>query len=355
MELADLGYDAWLRNEHEKIGRPDLSPARITRVDRDRYLVRNGQAEVLAEPTGKLLFSVASSEDLPCVGDWCLVQFHNDGELAIIHELLPRRGVIRRRSPARNTDYQMIAANIDVAFIVQSCDNDFNLRRMERYLVIAHEGGIEPVILLSKSDLASPDLLAEIIREIRLSHIDTTIIAISNVTPGGFDQLRQSLHRGKTYALLGSSGVGKTTLVNQLLGREEFITLPVRETDDRGRHATTRRQLSILDSGALVIDMPGMRELGLMDAGDGVTESFPEIHDLSAACRFHDCTHTVETGCAVLQSVAAGEISEDRYESYLKLKKESDFYGMTYLERRQKEKAFGKMVNSAMKQLRKGK
>jgi ribosome biogenesis GTPase len=355
MELTDLGYDAWFQQKRDELQRPDLSVSRITRVDRDRYLVRNEKDEIQAEPTGKLLFSIDSSQELPSVGDWALVQYYNDGSLAIIHELLPRRTFLRRKAAGKNVDYQIIASNIDYALIVQSCDQNFNLRRLERYLVMANDGHIEPIILLSKSDLISMQDLELLVSEISQAHINVTVIAFSNKTVDGLLKVQQILQKGKTYCLLGSSGVGKTTLLNHLLGREEFETNPVREKDSRGRHTTSRRQLTVLDDGALLVDTPGMRELGMIADTSVIADSFSDIQQLSESCRFNDCSHTTEVGCAILQSMKDGELEEERYRSYLKLIKESEFHQMSYAERRKKDKQFGRMVNVAMKQLKKRK
>ncbi len=352
MELADLGFGEWFQQQFDELRRPELNVARITRVDRDRYLVRNEQNEISAEPTGKLLFSIAASQDLPGVGDWALVQYYNDGTLAIIHELLPRKTYLRRKTAGKKIDYQMIAANIDVALIMQSCDNDFNLRRLERYLVMVKDGRIEPIILLSKSDLISVEELEKRFSEISQARIGARVIALSNKTAIGLQTVQQVLEKGKTYCLLGSSGVGKTTLLNRLLGREEFETNPVREKDGKGRYTTARRQLILLDNGALLIDTPGMRELGMIAVEAGIDESFADIHTLAKNCRFSDCTHTQEIGCAVLAAVNNGELAEERHQSYLKLLTESDFYQMSYLERRKKEKQFGRMIKTAMKQLK---
>lgn len=355
MGISDLGYDSWCaENYRDRIG-PGFTLARVTRVDRDRYLVRGEQAEVQAEATGKLLYSTGSSDDLPCVGDWVLVQYHNDGTLAIIHEVLPRKTYLRRKSAGNKVEYQMIAANIDVAFIMQSCDHNFNIRRMERYLVMVHEGMVTPAILLSKSDLVGASELTERISEIRQEYIQAPIIPFSNRTGNGLDEVKQSLQSGKTYCLLGSSGVGKTTLLNHLLGREAFETQPVREKDSRGRHTTARRQLSLLDTGALLLDTPGMRELGLMAVGENIDESLPDIHELSKRCRFSDCSHLVEPGCSILQAVQSGQLSTERYENYMKLIRESEFHAMSYAERRRKDKQFGRMMKTAMQQLKKRK
>jgi ribosome biogenesis GTPase / thiamine phosphate phosphatase len=355
MELADLGFDSWFEEKRAGQESPHCAVARVTRVDRDRYLVRNEQSEVQAEPTGKLLFSADSSQDLPCVGDWVFVQYHNDGTLAIIHDRFPRRTFLRRKSAGDKVEYQMIASNVDVAFIMQSCDLDFNLRRLERYLVMVNEGHVEPVILLTKSDLVSAEEVEKRISEIRDARIDSRIIAFSSKTEMGLEVVKQALQKGRTYCLLGSSGVGKTTLLNHLLGCEAFETNPVREKDSRGRHTTSRRQMTVLDSGALLVDTPGMRELGLMGVSASVDDSFSDIHELSKNCRFNDCTHSAEAGCAILLAVQTGALSEPRYQSYRKLIKESQFHEMTYLERRKKDKQFGRMIKTAMQQLKKRK
>jgi ribosome biogenesis GTPase / thiamine phosphate phosphatase len=355
MGLVDIGFDMWFQQKRDEMNRPDLDVVRVTRVDRERYLVRNEKEEVQAEPTGKLLFSAASGQDLPCVGDWALVQYYNERTLAIIHDLLPRRTFLRRKAAGPKVDYQMIAANIDTAFIVQSCDANFNIRRMERYLVMVREGHISPAILLSKCDLVDQQGLRDRFDEIVRSHIDAPVVGFSNATGDGLPAIRQMLERAHTYCLIGSSGVGKTTLVNQLLGRDEFETFPVREQDRRGRHTTARRQLTMLEGGALFIDTPGMRELGVIDAGASIDASFSEITELSGQCRFADCTHMVETGCAIRHAVDNGELSEDRYRSYVKLVKESAFHQQSYAERREKDKQFGRMINLAKKQMHKRK
>ena len=355
MELADLGFDSWFEEKGAALAPLDCTIARITRVDRDRYLVRNEHGEVQAEPTGKLLFSADSNQDLPCVGDWVVVQYHNDGALAIIHDLLPRKTFLRRKSAGDKVEYQMIASNIDVAFVMQSCDLNFNLRRMERYLVMVNEGHVEPVILLSKSDLVSVEELEKRRSEIRDARINARIIAFSNKTETGLETVRQALQKGKTYCLLGSSGVGKTTLVNHLLGCEAFETDPVREKDSRGKHTTARRQMTVLDNGALLVDTPGMKELGLIGVGASIDDSFSDIHELSKRCRFNDCTHSVEVGCSILAAVRSGSLDKARYQSYLKLIKESQFHEMTYVERRKKDKQFGRMIKTAMVQLKKRK
>jgi ribosome biogenesis GTPase len=353
MELKDLGFDQWLRDRREELDRPDCTVARITAVNRDSYLVRNENSEVLAELAGSFIFSAESSMDYPCIGDWAFVQYYNSDTFAIIHGLLPRKSFLRRKTPGKRIDYQTIAANIDVALIMQSCDSDFNLRRLERYLVMINEGKIQPILLLTKSDLVSPESVGQRISEVRQSTIHCRLIALSNITGSGLDQVRQLLEPGKTYCLLGSSGVGKTTLLNHLVGRDLFQTNTVRAKDGKGRHTTARRQLTVLHQGAMLIDTPGMRELGNIGVSTAIEETFTDIQGLSEGCRFTDCTHTTEIGCSLLMAIENGELSEERYRSYLKLLKESEYLQLSYVEKRRKDREFGRFIKSAMKQHKK--
>lgn len=352
-ELENLGFNQWFQEKREALREPDLRIARVTEVNRDSWLVRNEDSEVLAELTGSLMFSTESGMDLPAVGDWVFVRYHNENTFAVIHKLFPRKSFLRRKAPGKKIDYQLIAANIDVAFIVQACDFDFNVRRLERYLVMVNEGGIEPVILLTKSDLVSPEIREQRISEIRNSNISSQVIPLSNTTGFGQEHVRRILETGKTYCLIGSSGVGKTTLLNNLVGRDLLETKAVREQDGKGRHTTTRRQLILLEEGSMLIDTPGMRELGSIGAESGMDESFSDIAELSRSCRFNNCTHSNEAGCSVLEAIENGEVTLERYNSYLKLLNESRHYQMSYVEKRKKDKKFGQMIKSVMKNHRK--
>jgi ribosome biogenesis GTPase / thiamine phosphate phosphatase len=348
VNLEDLGYSDWNRNSLRNSAKAESKVARIIAVDRDRYMIGSEFGSIPAELTGKLSYCAETTEDMPCVGDWVLVDYYDQNAHAIVHDILPRKTILRRRSSGARVDYQLIAANIDAAFIVQSCDVDYNLNRLDRYIVMTKDGGIESILLLTKSDLVEDLILESMIEEVRREH-SIEVIPLSSTSGAGYDRFQDTLKEGKTYCLIGSSGVGKSTILNKLIGKEEFTTNTVREKSAKGRHTTTRRQLVILDNGALFVDTPGMRELGMIGFGVGIDGSYTDIAAIAERCRFATCTHTTEKGCAVLLSVAEGELTAERFQSYLKLTKESEYYEMTYLEKRKKDKAFGKMVKNYMK------
>lgn len=348
--LERLGFDAWFRDRQPKASQPGCSPARVTAVDRDRYLVRDAEGEIPTEVSGAFRFSVDSSLDLPCVGDWASVELHDARRLAILHALYPRKSLLQRKTPGKRIDYQLVAANIDVAFLVQSCDANFSLRRLERYLAMANDAHIEPRMLLTKIDLATPPEIERRMTEVRDHNPALAVHALSTRAGAGLDELRRSLEAGKTYCLLGSSGVGKTTILNRLTaGGDLFATAEVRAFDGKGRHTTARRQLIVLDQGAMLVDTPGMRELGAIGVAAGIEASFADVVGLASGCRFADCTHTQEVGCALLAAVERGTLSRPRLESYVRLVRESDYHEMTYAERRKKSRDFGRMVKSVMK------
>jgi len=270
--------------------------------------------------------------------------YQDDGTAATIHAMLPRKTFLQRKYAGKKIELQMIAANIDVAFIVQSCHYDFNVSRLERYLVMANEGRVEPLLILSKTDLIDADRLTQLVAEIRSAGIKTRVIAISNVTGAGVDQLEEFMERGKTYCFVGSSGVGKSTLINRITGQDSLKTRPVSESGE-GRHTTVRRQLLVLDQGAMLIDTPGMREVGLLGAGDGVDDNFEDILELSLDCRFSNCRHSNEPGCAIVKAMEDGELQQEHYENYLKLKAESESNEISYGAKRKRKKHFEKLFS----------
>lgn len=355
MKLEDLGFSDWFRERLGDSKSLDYSLARVIAVNKDNYIIRNEEAEVPAEVTGKMMYGAQSSLDLPTVGDWVFVQFFNENTFAIIHEILPKKSLLKRKVAGKKIEHQLIASNIDIAFIMQSVEFDFNLRRLERYLTMVNESNIQPVILLSKRDLISPEDLEKEIIAIKSMNSGYDIIAFSNKTGEGLEDIQKLLKRGKTYCLLGSSGVGKTTLINKLIGANMFATDAIREKDGKGRHVTARRQMVILEQGGLIIDTPGMRELGNIGVDTGLGKTFMDIVNLAQDCRFKNCAHMNEPGCAVTEAVKNGELPAKRYQNYLKIRKESEFHEMSYLEKRNKDKKFGKMVKSVMKDKKKEK
>lgn len=300
----------------------NLCIGRILAQEKGLYRLVYEAGELPAEVSGKLRFQARSAIDLPAVGDFVWADCSRAGGPAVIHGILPRKSVFLRRSAGTAHTSQVVAANIDTVFLCMSLNHDFNLRRLERYLAVAWDSGAVPVIVLTKSDLC-PDPAPQL-RAVEECAMGVDILLTSALAEDGYQKLLPYLCPGKTVALLGSSGVGKSTLINRLLGQERLPTNGLRN-DDRGRHTTTRRELFLLPRGGLVIDTPGMRELGLWDAGEGLDRSFADIEDLAAQCRFRDCSHTKEPGCAVQAALEHGTLSQDRWLSYRKLAAENQY------------------------------
>lgn len=347
-ELNELGWSDWFEQRAEC--KPTATIARVAAVDRDQLLLVDQTSAFRAKLAGSYLHRHHLSHELPCVGDWVCLEKSGD-DFGVVHAIIERRTSLRRKSAGNVIEYQMIAANLDYVVIVQSCHFDFNLKRLERYLVMVMDGGAEPYILLTKTDLLDPGVVAAQLAEIRSAGITAPIVTLSNVTREGVDDFKRLLFTGKTYCFVGSSGVGKSTLINQLMGREILETKAVSGTGE-GRHTTVRRELIRIDGGALVIDNPGMREFGIFGAEGGIGSSYSDITSLSSSCRYRDCSHTGEPGCAVLEAVHSGEINQGHFKNYLKLREESEFYQMSYAEKRKKDRDFGKYIKAAKKDLK---
>jgi ribosome biogenesis GTPase len=331
-----------------------LVPARVALELNHIYRVWTDGGEVLAEVAGKLRHEAAGQHELPAVGDWVALLTPPDGSRARIEAILPRTSVFTRKVAGSETKKQVVAANIDTVFLVSALDRDFNPRRVERYLLLAAQSGATPVVILNKADLAGAHLeeakqvIAEIARAV-------PVIALSAKTGEGLDALAPYLAPGQAVALLGSSGVGKSSLINSLAGEDLLKTREVRESDDRGRHTSTHRQMVRLPAGALLIDTPGMRELQLWDVGEALDEAFDDVDALASGCRFRDCRHRQEPGCAVKAAVAAGTIASDRYEAYLKLQAERDAFEVrnderALIEQKRHSKIMGKALRSRLKE-----
>lgn len=347
--LNELGWSEWFE-QRAKCGPLD-TVARVAAVDRDQLLLVDQTGPFRGRLAGKYRHRYRLSHEFPCVGDWVCVEKQPGDGFAVVRALVERRTSLRRKSAGNSIEYQMIAANVDYVVIVQSCHFDFNLKRLERYLVMVLDGGAEPHVLLTKTDLVDTAVLTAQLADIRSAGVTAPIATLSNMTQDGVDDFERLLIPGKTYCFVGSSGVGKSTLINHLVGHEMQETKAVSGTGE-GRHTTVRRELIRLEGGVLVIDNPGMREFGVAGADGGIGDSYSDIVALSSSCRHRDCTHTCEPDCAVLDAVQSGEIGQEHFENYLKLKKESEFGGMSHAERRKKNRKFGRYIKSAKRDLK---
>lgn len=325
--------------------------ARVITEYKGVYKVKNDNGEFLAKVTGKRMFNASSREDYPAVGDWVVIEELPEKQ-AVIKEILPRHTIIKRKQIGKQA-IQIIATNIDVAFIIESVDRDFNLNRFERYFSIAKDGGVKPVIILNKIDLISKGELNIKLGQIKNRFKDIDFISTSTINNEGLRELKMYMENGKTYCFLGSSGVGKSSLINKLLGENIIKTEDISISTGKGKHTTTNREMYFLENGAVVVDNPGMREVGMADIDEGIDISFNEIIILSKKCKYKDCTHTHEAGCEVLAAVESGKIDINKYLNYLNLKKESEYYKMSDIEKKEKDRSFGKFFKNAKKDLKK--
>lgn len=347
ISLTELGYDDFFESERKRLGFVDDPIGRVAAEYREMYRIKTEEGDYSGKITGKQLFKAEKREDFPAVGDWVAIKKLPDSK-AVILGILSRKTLLRKKYSDKQ-DSQIIATNIDVAFIVESADKDYNINRIERYLVLVKEAGIEPIIIFNKIDLLSESDLNQRIGEVKERIKDVEIIITSAIAKKGLDILNKSIDRGKTYCFLGSSGVGKSTLINKLLGEEEIKTREISLASGKGRHTTTAREMYFLEKGGILIDNPGTREVGMVDGEIGTKNVFGEITSLSKGCKFSNCSHIHEPGCAISKAVKKGKLSEEKYLNYIKLKKESEFYRMTEAEKRRKDRKFGQFVKNAKK------
>jgi ribosome biogenesis GTPase len=326
----------------------DFETGRVAAEHRERYTVLTEEGELEAEVVGHLRFTAEDRSGFPAVGDWVALLPYNDSE-AIIQAIYPRRSILERQAVGKFGEKQILAVNIDTALIVQAVDRDFNLNRLERYLAIAHASRIEPILLLNKIDLIGQEELDTLIRTVAERVREVPVIALSNLSGEGITELLKRIRKGKTYCILGSSGVGKSTLINRLSGKNLMATGRVSSSTGKGRHVTSRREMVVLPNGGILIDNPGMREVGLADTGVGLESTFDQIMELSRGCRYSDCRHQQEDGCAVIAALEEGELEKAAYENYLKMEREKSHFQSTLAEKRKKDKAFGKMVKGFKK------
>jgi ribosome biogenesis GTPase len=347
MRFEDLGYNSFVKEEWETHTCAEgYSLARVTSEHKEAYTVLDEHGEYFATVTGRRMYKGGGRETYPAVGDWVVIK-KTASDKATIYDILTRKTILKRKRNNRD-DIQIIATNVDYAFVVEALGRDYNLNRFERYFVLAKEGGVTPVAVLHKTDLIEVDELAGIIMEMSTRFPDVKVLTTSIVN-GDTKELEAFVKEGQTYCFLGSSGVGKSSLINVLLSEKEIEVQEIGKGTRRGKHTTTKREMYVLPRGGVVIDNPGTREVGVAAAEEGIEEIFDDIIALAAGCKFSDCSHDHEPGCAVRRALEDGDIEKRKYENFLRLKRENAHYEMTELERRHKDRTFGKMVKQVVK------
>lgn len=348
MTLEDLGYNEKLEDYRKDHNLASFGVGRVISEHKERYVVKTPEKEYDGEIIGNLRFTANHRSDFPAVGDWVAISEYDNNKV-LIHSVFPRKTIIERQAVGKHGEKQIIATNIDYAFIVQAVDRDFNINRIERYLTICNTSNVSPIIILNKIDLISESEISDLMSNVqdRIKHVP--IFPISNDSQKGLEKLIEVIEKGKTYCLLGSSGVGKSSLMNNLSGKEVMKTNSISSSTNKGRHVTSHRELLVLENGGIIIDNPGMREVGIADSKEGLEITFNAITELSKGCKFKDCTHTTEVGCAVLKAVESGELDKSSYENYLRMDREKDHFESTVAEKRQRDKDFGKMMKNFKK------
>jgi ribosome biogenesis GTPase / thiamine phosphate phosphatase len=348
--LQLFGYDDATDTLRLKGGAHIDQLARVTAEHKGAYDIVLATGEYRATVTGKHMLHAASRDAYPAVGDWVIVS-DSTKEHKIIQHILPRKTMLYKKYGGKD-EAQLIATNVDVVFIVEAIDRDYNLNRFERYMVLAREGGVRPVIILNKSDLSSHHDLHQLVEQLHARFNNVDVLPTSTIKPEGLTLLQQYLQTGLTYCFLGSSGVGKSTIINKLLGSETIHTQTISLKSGRGRHTTTAREMYVTENGSIIIDNPGSREVGVVAARSGTKEVFRKIEDIARHCKFTDCSHKNEPGCAITEALRAGSIDTAQYQNYQKMQRETSHYALSAQEKRQKEKKFGKYINSAKNDLK---
>jgi len=348
MTLKDLGYTSALEDYRKEQNLDSFGVGRVISEHKERYVVKTPEKEYDGEIIGNLRFTAHNRSDFPAVGDWVAISEYDDNKV-LIHAVFPRKTIIERQAVGKQGEKQIIATNINYAFIVQAVDRDFNINRIERYLTICNTSKVNPIIILNKIDLIHDNELAAVVSKVQERIKQVPIIPISNKSQKGFEKLKEHIEKSKTYCLLGSSGVGKSTLLNNLLGKQYMKTNTISSSTNKGRHVTSHRELIVLESGGILIDNPGMREVGITNSKDALEITFSKINTLSKDCKFKDCTHTNEIDCAVLDAVERGEIDKSSFENFMKMEREKAHFESTVAEKRKKDKDFGKMIKNYKK------
>ncbi len=352
MTIKDLGFPEYLAVYLKENSLSEFTPGRVMQEHRERYVVSTGDNEYEAEITGNLRFTAAGRSDFPAVGDWVAMKVYDRG-MAIIHQVLPRKSILERQAVSKPGDIQIISTNVDVAFVVQSIDTNFSINRLERYMTVCNSSGIEPILVISKIDLAAEKEIESAVKSVRSAHPDVRIVLLNNFSHEGLDQITSIMNSGYTYCVVGSSGTGKSTLINNLLQKNTIRTNSISISTGKGKHTTEHRELFVLENGAVIIDTPGMRELGVTDSSEGVSNTFREIHDLSLRCKFTDCTHSGEKGCAVTDALEKGLIDNRSLDNYRRILREQVHFSETIAERRKKDREFGKMAKKVLQDKKK--